>query len=194
MKRLVNRATIKCLTIKSDQELVQSLNKEHCITNETKIIIVGTITPPKACGYFYTSPYNCIYGYIDEARGINLKELKRKLKTDTTVKSQIIKTLQNEKIAFLDIMEEAIRKKNSSADDEIEHFSLDCDSFENVFGKILANKKVKVICNSRLAQAGYNKMKNDLEGKGITWPDSIYIPQVRRLQKIYKSEWLKELK
>ena len=194
MKRLVTRATIKSLTIKPDQELVQSLNTEHCITNETQIIIIGTITPPKACGYFYTSPYNCIYGYIDEARGTNLKELKRKLKTDIIVKAEIIKTLQNEKIAFLDIMEEAIRKEKSSADDDIEHFSLDYDRFEKVFRQIIANKNVTVICNSRLAQAGYNKIKDDLMKKGIVLPESIYIPQVRRLQKIYKSEWIDELK
>ncbi|MBR2871644.1 MAG: hypothetical protein IKB98_09780 [Clostridia bacterium] len=192
MKRLLNSEDIKLININIDEELVGSFNKEHCVSDKTKVIIVGTITPPKGCGYFYTSPYNCIYGYIDETRKTNLKELKRKLKTDPTIKSDIIKILKEERIAFLDIMKEAIRKKDSSADNDIKNFSLDYDIFEEVFTNILKNNNVKVICNSRLAEEGYKRIKEELKNK-IILPDNIYISQVRRLQKIWKEKWLIEI-
>jgi hypothetical protein len=53
---------------------------------------------------------------------------------------------------------------------------------------------VKVICNSRLAQDGYIRIKEAFESKGITLPEPIYISQVRRLQKREKPKWLQELK
>lgn len=194
MRRLLNDNLLDKVPVNNNLELVKSLNGEHCVTDKTQIIIVGTITPPKACGYFYTSPYNCVYGYIDEVRGANLKVLKKKLKTDASSKSEIIKTLQQEKIAFLDIMKRVIRKKDSSADDDIKNFSLDYDVFEKVFTNLLKNENVKIICNSRLAEAGYNKIKESLwTNRKLLLPESIYISQVRRLQKTEKPKWLKDL-
>ncbi|MGN0813264.1 MAG: hypothetical protein ACI4MQ_07140 [Candidatus Coproplasma sp.] len=194
MKRLLDKIKIEQAVIESNKERVESFNREHCVTKDTEIIIVGTITPPKACGYFYTSPYNCIYGYIDEVRNTGLKELKRKLKTHSTAKDEIVATLTQQKIAFLDVMEKVIRIKGSSADDDIQNFCLDYNAFEQVFGDLLVNKGVKIICNSRLAQAGYNRIKDGLKIKGVNLPDSIYVSQVRRLQKQYKKDWLEVLK
>lgn len=193
MKRVLDKIKIEEAVIKPNEERVDSFNGEHCVTVDTEIIIVGTITPPKACGYFYTSPYNCIYGYIDDVRKTGLKKLKRDLKTDLSAKGKIITTLKQQKIAFLDVMEKVIRTKDSSADDDIQNFSLDYNVFEQVFGNTLLNKNVKIICNSKLAQAGYNRIKDELQKKGVTLPDSIYVSQVRRLQKQYKPVWLKEL-
>lgn len=193
MKRLLSSKEVKSLQISNGFELVESYNKENCVTAKTKIIIVGTITPPKASVYFYTSPYNCIYGYIDNVRGTNLKDLKKASKKDTGVKGQIVDLLQKEGIAFLDIMKDAVRKDGSSSDDDIKNFSLDFDIFETVFAKTLKSSAVKVICNSRLAEQGYNKIKDELKVKGIDLPESIYISQVRRLQKTEKAKWLKEL-
>lgn len=192
MKRLVASNELNSLTINNGYELVKSYNEENCVTKETKIIIVGTITPPKANGYFYTSPYNCIYGYIDAVRGTNLKELKRLLKKDYTKKQEIIDVLKNQGIAFLDIMKEVIRKQGSSADDDIQNFSLDYEMFEKVFTEIIKSNKVKIICNSRLAEMGYDTIKNALKDK-IILPKEIYVSQVRRLQKTEKEKWLKEL-
>ena len=194
MRRLLNSMEMKNLPISVGYEMVKSLNQSHCVTSETKIIIVGTITPPKACGYFYTSPYNCIYGYIDSVRGTDLCGLKKKLKSNVAIKANIISLLEKEKIAFLDVIDEAIRKTGSSADDDIANFSLDYSTFETVFNIIPKGGKVKVICNSRLAQDGYIRIKEASESKGITLPEPIYISQVRRLQKREKPKWLQELK
>lgn len=105
---------------KNVYECVSSFNSQHCVTDDTKIIIVGTITPPQGTnnGYFYTAPRNNIYGYIDEARGTNLKELKNKLNggnltnlQKTQIVNEIKDVLREQQIAFLDIMDKAIRKK-----------------------------------------------------------------------------------
>ena len=58
-------------------EIVESCNKNNCLNTKTKLVIVGTITPPDGAGYFYTAPRNKIYGYIDYAINTNLKELKK---------------------------------------------------------------------------------------------------------------------
>lgn len=84
MPKLVSVTELNKLCANMDKnvyECVSSFNSQHCVMAETKIIIVGTITPPKGtnCGYFYIAPRNNIYGYIDAARGTNLKELKNKL-------------------------------------------------------------------------------------------------------------------
>ena len=193
MKRLLSCKEISSLKINNGYEKVESYNMENCVTENTKIIIVGTITPPKASGYFYTSPYNCIYGYIDSVRKTSLKDLKKSLKIDTINKNKIIDILKKEGIAFLDIMKCVIRKKGSSADADIQNFSLDFEIFKKVFCEMTICNKVKIICNSRLAEMGYKKIKEELKKEGIILPENIYISQVRRLQKTEKEKWLKEL-
>lgn len=66
---------------KNTHEEVISFNSENCMTENTEVIIVGTITPSEGMknGYFYTAPRDRIYGYIDAARGTGLLEKKRKL-------------------------------------------------------------------------------------------------------------------
>lgn len=57
----------------------ESHNVNNCLTNDTKLVIIGTITP-KNFDYFYCAPRNKIYGYIDEATGkTHLKDLKNQL-------------------------------------------------------------------------------------------------------------------
>lgn len=51
---------------KKEFSLDCSFNKETTLNKDTKLVIVGTITPPNT-KYFYCSYYNRIYGYIDEA-------------------------------------------------------------------------------------------------------------------------------
>ena len=169
-------------------EKVNSFNGVTCISPNTEIIIVGTITPSGGNGYFYTAPYNRIYGYIDAARGANLKEKKEKLRKATNAKErqQIIdeiKTeLKNQKVAFLDVIGEAIRLKGSYADSDIKCYTLDYSAFST----IPQNVK-KVICNSRLAKNCY-----DTINKILNLPNAIYLSQ--RPKYGSKDRWIDVLK
>ena len=139
-------------------------------------------------GYFYTSPRNRIYGYIDAARGTELVEKKRKL-TDIRLSrlqnEQIIETIKNElqeqKIAFLDVIESAIRLKDSYSDRDIKCYTLDYSAFSTV------SKNVKkVICNSRLAENCYNTIRTKI----LNLPVATYLSQ----RSGTKESWIKELK
>lgn len=176
--------------------LVKSFNEQHCVTKNTNIIIVGTITPPEGVknGYFYTAPLNKIYGYIDEARGsVGLKEKKDKLKeVDDSQKSTIVdaikKILKEQGIAFLDVMSMAIRKEgkgNSCADSDIQYCVLAEEDFNEIFEGELKGKEVKVICNSREAERKYQKLKESI----IDLPKEKFLSQRRGK----KTCWVAEL-
>ena len=179
-----NNILLKRSSLDNTEEFVESFNKYNCVTPQTQLIIVGTITPPQGVenGYFYTAPRNKIYGYIDEAIKTNLKELKGSLKSTTNeaeVLNQIKDILKTNNIAFLDIMKYAIRKKNSPYDEDIKYYNLDIESFRNL------SDSVYFICNSKLAQEGYEKICEEL-GREI---NGIYLSQ-RRARKI---DWVKEI-
>lgn len=172
-------------------EYANSNNHNNCVTSDTQIIIVGTITPPAGNGYFYTAPRNRIYGYIDAARGTDLKGLKTKLvgsnAPTTVIINDIKNTLINEHIAFLDIFESVIRKSNSPYDSDIKYATLDYDTFNNTLNTLRA-KPIKVICNSRLAESGFNSILKGMKSTcNIT---IIYLPQ--RCGK--KADWINALK
>ena len=171
-------------------EHANSINHNNCVTSDTQIIIVGTITPPAGNGYFYTAPHNRIYGYIDAARGTNLKGLKTQLvgsNTPTGIINQIKNTLINEHIAFLDIFESVIRKSNSPYDSDIKYATLDYNTFKKTLNKLQA-KPIKIICNSRLAESGFNSI---LKGMKSTCNINItYLSQ--RCGK--KTDWINALK
>ena len=183
MKRCVNVLP----SLNSGEEYATCFNAANCVTPETEIIIVGTITPPKGTGngYFYTAPRNKIYGYIDEVRRTNLKELKLGLGSSATVQD-IITVLQYQKIAFLDVMRSVVRKQGSPADADIRAFCLDVDTFKSIFKS--KNNIQKVICNSRLAVECYKKIQEMVP----VLPDCLYIPQRSRVP--HKQKWLAELK
>ena len=171
-------------------EYANSINRNNCVASDTQIIIVGTITPPAGNGYFYTAPRNRIYGYIDAARGTNLKGLKTQLvgsNTPTGIINQIKNTLINEHIAFLDIFESVIRKSNSPYDSDIKYATLDYNTFKKTLNKLRA-KPIKVICNSRLAESGFNSIL-----KGIASTCNINITYLsQRCGK--KTDWINALK
>lgn len=141
-----------------------SFNKQSTICPETKLVIVGTITPPET-KYFYCSYYNRIYGYIDAAlkglkrsSGHSLKELKQGLskcakkginllpKHEINKRVKEIKSiLSNNNIAFLDVMSNVIRNKNTYLDNDIKYYV----PAKNVFKKIGPN--AVIIANSKLA-------------------------------------------
>ena len=150
MPKIVSLEEFNKITLQSNLEKAESCNFNHCVTPETKLIIVGTITPPAGAGYFYSAPRNKIYGYLDECfSDTSLKELKKQLHSNPENKTQIIdeikKQLTAKKIAFLDVIKYAIRKKDSPADNDIAFCTLDEDVF-----KISTN--ATIICNSRLAE------------------------------------------
>lgn len=171
--------------IDANQEFVRSFNASNCLTKDTKLVIVGTITPPKGNGYFYTAPRNRIYGYIDAHFGnTELKDLKSKLSNvnfnSVNVVDDIKKTLIQRKIAFLDVFEYVIRKTGSSSDSDIDYVSLDCDSFAQI------PAGAGVICNSRLAEWCYNMIK----GQNSYLPTGEYCSQ--RFAK--KVDWINTIK
>lgn len=195
MKDILADAAVNLITAftgveKNIYEEVTSFNSQNCMTEDTEIIIVGTITPTEGMrnGYFYTSPRNRIYGYIDAARGTELVEKKRKL-TDIGLsrlqKEQIIETIKNElqeqKIAFLDVIESAIRLKDSYSDSDIKCYTLDYP----VFSTVPKNVK-KVICNSKLAEYCYNIIRTKI----LNLPVATYLSQRNGT----KESWIKELK
>lgn len=168
----------------------QSINNNHCVTPNAKIIIVGTITPPDGNGYFYTSPANRIYGYIDAAYNTNLKALKTQLRSSTNpieFIDKIKQTLVSKQIAFLDVFESVIRKNGSPYNADIKFAALDYINFQTALTK-LKEPSVKVICNSLLAEKYFNVIMQTIKPScKIT---SIYLSQ--RYGK--KSDWIKALK
>ena len=179
---------------KKEFSLDCSFNKETTLNKDTKLVIVGTITPPNT-KYFYCSYYNRIYGYIDEAlqlsgsknslktlklglSEVNNKKIAIDLLNDTIIKSKVdeIKSiLRAKKIAFLDTMFRVIRKSNSSYDKDILYYSVDYAKLE----RLKQLKNVTVIANSKLAcalceEAGvkftYLSQRKD---KKETWLDKI---------------------
>ena len=150
MPKIISLEEFNKIEIKPNFEKAESCNFNHCVTPETKLIIVGTITPPAGAGYFYSAPRNKIYGYLDECfSDTNLKELKKQLHSENSNKTEIVEQIKQQliskKIAFLDVIKYAIRKKDSPADNDITFCTLDEDVF-----KITPN--ATIVCNSRLAE------------------------------------------
>lgn len=179
---------------KKEFSLDCSFNKETTLNKDTKLVIVGTITPPNT-KYFYCSYYNRIYGYIDEALQLSgpedsLKTLKLGLSevnndriaidllNDTIIKSRVDKIksiLKANKIAFLDTMSRVIRKRNSPYDKDILYYSVDNTNLE----QLKKLKDVTVIANSKLAsdlckEAGINfTYLSQRKDKKETWVHKI---------------------
>ena len=146
------------ITQNSNLEIVSSCNKNNCVSIKTKLIIVGTITPPEGAGYFYTAPRNKIYGYIDSAINTNLKELKKQLLLkphDSKIIEEIKYTLIKNKIGFLDIIKSAIRKNDSPYDKDIKYYTLDTEVFKT-------NTTALYICNSKFAEEGFIQICKEL--------------------------------
>lgn len=160
-------------------ECVESCNQKNCVTEQTKLIIVGTITPPEGAGYFYTAPRNKIYGYIDQALdNTNLKGLKKELlnsPNNVDIINKIKDTLIENKIAFLDVIKFAIRREDSPYDNDIKYYTID----KNCFAK---NKNAVYICNSKLAQKCFLEICEELGVK----LNCIYLSQ----RKDTKELWL----
>lgn len=166
----------------------ESHNANNVLCSDTKLVIIGTITP-KNFDYFYCSPRNRIFGYIDEVVGSNLKELKIKLNAskNESDKQKIIvdikKFLTDNKIAFVDAMKYVIRDKNkinSHDDTAIKYYSIDENTLKTI------NDYSIIICNSRISQDIVSKIFN------INKNALSYIPQ--RGKNSTKLNWLSGIK
>lgn len=184
VKREVTENEINNKEIPNGYEKVNSINVLDPKDNlNVKLLIVGTITPPDGEGYYYTSKGNRIYGYIDEALGkTKLKANKLKLRDTQDVKqkeayiAEIKDDLNKVGIAFIDVAKTVIRKKDSSADDDIKYIVLDYEVFKCI--KHVDN----IICNSNDALECFNKITNNKyspiplsqrRGKKTEWLDAI---------------------
>jgi len=144
----------------------------------TKLLIVGTITPPGA-GYFYCSKYNRIFGYLDERFGTDLKSKKLEVADPGTREKgidDIKRILRDKNIAFLDVMKEAIRKNKSPSDKDILYYTLDYGSFEKKIGE-----GTIIIVNSRLAEEGFVNIAQSLKLEN----KAEYVPQRGGTKKLW---------
>ncbi len=157
----------------------KSFNKESTISEDTKFLIVGTLTSvggrgPDNNGYFYCAKENKMYEFIDKALGTNLREEKMKFIEDWNqkFKENIKSELKSKKIAFLDVADEAYVKKGSSRDDDIECYTL-AERFKTL--KNIDN--LKIVANSLNA---YRVLLKIFEKTGIKNKDVEIIPQQLR--------------
>lgn len=194
---LLNKKIVKHVSLNNydpDYEIRKSFNSESTLNENTKLLIVGTLTPlGEQYNYFYSGCRNRIYGYIDEALKTNLKDLKEGLRNATTkekineFKEKIKSVLKQNNIAFLDVIKESVRLQGCD-DDDIEEFSLDYESFEN-----LRNVKY-IITNSRDAEYLLYKIisTNFLNNK----QDKSNVLKIEFLSQKYgsKNEWVKRIK
>lgn len=142
----------------NDFEWCRSFNYNHAIDSNTKLIIVGTLTPHdgRKNGYFYSADGNGVYGLLDEyfAGKSNFLNLKNKLIASSN-KAQCIDDIINElkkfNIAFLDVIDCAIASTTSPDDDEILYFNLDFDSFKNLLDTL---SDFNFVCTSKNAVEG----------------------------------------
>jgi len=160
MPRLISKEELESIRVEEPMEKAFSMNSKKFEVKNTKILIVGTITPPKGNGYYYTSLANRIYGYLDEAfNETHLKDLKHTLaqlpeeEKDKFIEDNIIPDLNKINVRFLDVMDEAIRDSRSPSDSKIKYYCLDTKSFENL------DKNITIIVNSRLAESSFNQIK-----------------------------------
>lgn len=157
-------------------EKADSFNNYSTIDEqETKLVIVGTITPwnGKNLGYFYTSGRNKVYRILDDFFNLSgtqdsFVNLKKKLKAtnNNSKKADIVnlvkENLKNRKIAFVDVIKTAIREKNNSNDDKIILYSLDLDTFkkcENVEKFICTSKNTASCLTNIFDNLGFNTNK-----------------------------------
>lgn len=194
---LLNKKIVKHVSLNyygPNYEIRKSFNSESTLNEKTKLLIVGTLTPlGEQYNYFYSGCRNRIYGYIDEALKTNLKDLNEGLRNATTkekineFKEKIKSILKQKNIAFLDVIKESVRLQGCD-DDDIEEFSLDYESFEN-----LRNVKY-IITNSRDAEYLFYKIisTNFLNNK----QDKSNVLKIEFLSQKYgpKNEWVKRIK
>lgn len=142
-------------------EICHSFNCDTNIDDNTKVVIVGTLTPKKGRqnGYFYSSPSNRMFEILDtyfKSKNIdsNLIYIKKQLLKNPNnqhIINQLKMELSKLHIALLDVIDTAIASTTNANDDEIIDFNLDYTTFQKY-----SNMKMVYICNSRNAEYALN--------------------------------------
>lgn len=176
------------VVVENGFEKKSSMNKHKLINDKTKLLIVGTITPPDGTGFFYTSKHNRLYGYIDDSLNTSLKNKKNKLRECNSdgeranIVEQMKKELNEVGISFIDVAKYVIRKEGSSNDSDIKYIVFDYHSFDNI------SKVQHVICNSKDAKECFNAITDNRY-------ESDYLPQRCGRGTIgKKEEWIRKLR
>ncbi len=159
-KKNLTRTTLDCRKITAGISYCKSFNdltsKE--LLQNAKHIIVGTLTPKSGrdVGYFYCADNSNQrqFKLIDEWKndGYCLEQKRQELiksSKNKKVIDEINKLLFKRKIAFLDVVKEAIAPDNDPRDDAIIEYLLDKDRFLDVYNN---NPEVVFIANSKNAK------------------------------------------
>ena len=137
---------------------INSFNAQTTLSKDTRYLIVGTLTPCQArnpkdysCGYFYCGKQNLMYEFIDGSfkDNLSLVAAKEEFKKDWKSNENIKDILNKRRIAFLDVIKEAIVVSDSTLDNDIYPFILDIDSFRNAIPYL---DNLKVVANSQNAK------------------------------------------
>lgn len=143
----------------------KSFNSDYRLVREdTKVIIVGTITSPQGRGtnkdFYYMSPYNPMYRIIDAYFNIVNKSSNLVNNKKAGNIPAIIEELEEKNIAFLDVVKSCSNPKHSSLDDDLEDIKLDYEAFKGLNENVILLANSKNAYNALLIIAKKNKLKN----------------------------------
>ena len=146
----------------------KSFNKDyHLIREDTKVIIVGTITSPQGRGdkrdFYYMSPYNPMYRILDSYFCSIFKPSNFVRNKKAGNIPAIIEELKEKKIAFVDVVKSCSNPKDSSLDDDLEDIKLDYEAFKGIDENVVMLANSKNAYNALLKIAKHNKLKNNIK-------------------------------
>ena len=159
---------LKTISIDGRGGPYKSFNSDyHLVREDTKVIIVGTITSPQGRGinkgFYYMSPYNPMYRIIDAYfNAIDKSSNFVKNKKAGNI-ATIIEELKDKKIAFLDVVESCSNPKNSSLDDDLEDIKLDYEAFKGIKENVVMLANSKNAYNALLKIREHNQLKNEIK-------------------------------
>ena len=137
-------------------------HKYHLVDEETKVIIVGTVTSPQGRGankdFYYMSPYNPMYRIFDAYFKITSFVANKKAGDIPA----IIEELKEKRIAFIDVVKSCNNPKNSSLDDDLEDVKLDYESFKGIDKSVVLLANSKNAYNALLKIVEHNNLQNEI--------------------------------
>ena len=169
---------LQCKLENNMEYVEKNFNENSTIDDDTKILILGTITSQKGMknGYFYTSDRNTLYDILDKVYDSDkFSSLKKKIieAKDEKEKKEFInemrEALKDKKIAFIDVIKNCVRHKSKASDDAIWAYNpidlVDLIQYINCTG---IKKKKKIFYNSDwIIKILKEIIKNNNEGTKI---------------------------
>ena len=146
----------------------KSFNSDyHLVREDTKAIIVGTITSPQGRGFnkdfYYMSPCNPMYRIIDAYFNTIGKPSNFVKNKKTGNIPAIIEELKEKHIAFIDVIKSCSNPKNSSLDDDLEDIELDYEAFKGIKKNIVLFANSKNAYHALLKIREKNHLKNEIK-------------------------------